>query len=110
MSYFTIGYRVVSDVLIGLGDDLSDGIAFPDNCIAVTNHLGLCLLGRTGNVDLVEDGAVACRGGAWPIENSVSEHLCVLSRISSVHFVVDRARCSCAYVFAYRSRRNGIDS
>ena len=109
MSYFAIGYRVVRDVLIGLGDYLCDGIAFPDNRISVANHLGLSLFGRTGNIDLVEDSTVAYRGGAWPIENSISEHLSVLSRISSIYLIIYRARRACAYVLAYRARRNGVD-
>ena len=109
MSYFAIGYRVIRGVLIGLGRYLCDGLAFPCDGLAFADHFGLCLLGRTGNVDLVEDGTVAYRGGAWPIENSVSEHLSVLSRISSIYLIIYRARRACAYVLAYRARGNGID-
>ena len=109
MSYFAIGYRVIRGVLIGLGRYLCDGLAFPCDGLAFADHFGLCLLGRTGNVDLVEDGTVAYRGGAWPIPNSVSEHLSVLSRISSIYLIIYRARRACAYVLAYRARRNGID-
>ena len=109
MSYFAIGYRVVRDVLIGLGRYLCDGLAFPCDGLAFANHLGLSLFGRTGNIDLVEDGTVAYRGGAWPIPNSISEHLSVLSRNSSIYLIIYRARRACAYVLAYRARRNGVD-
>ena len=110
MSYFTIGYRIVRDMFIGFGRYLCDGITFPFNHLAFTNHFGLGLLGWTGYVDLVINRTVAYRGGAWPIENSISEHLSVLSRISSIYLIIYRARRTCAYVLAYRSRRNGIDS
>ena len=109
MSYFTIGYRIVRDVFIGLGCYLCDGIAFPDNRITVAYHFGLCLFGRTGYVDLVVDRTVAGGGGTRPIENSVAEHLSVLGRISSIDLIIYCARRTCAYVLAYRARGNGVD-
>ena len=99
---------VMRNMYVRTCDQFGDRVAFPEDGVAQSDHLGLGQVGQRRYVDLIEDRAVA-GGRTRTVGNRVAEHRIYRHTCVAIYLIIDRARRACTYVLAYNACRYGVN-